>query len=246
MSQNRSVVAELSLITSADVQVTSSAYYADPNFADQGAIIWVVEVRNVGAQMVESAEINFTSHDASGSVLASDFTFVGPVPPGETRASGSSADYFGTEASVDIQVGTVRFTTEDPGLGRAEITSNNWRVDQDFAGLQAIIWTVEVQNNSAAQLEAVEVAIVTYDAAGKIVTTEFTFVGPIPPGERRSSESSADYHGTEASAIFQIVYVQDLIPGYRTRDLFHKLQSRVPRGFLGKRNERLGVTPSRR
>jgi hypothetical protein len=208
MSQNRSAVARLSLIPAPVVQIISSAYYPDPDFAGDGAVIWVVEARNNGAQTVESAEINFTSHDASGAVLASDFTFVGPIPPGETRASQSFADYLGTEASVDVQVGTVRFATEDPGLSQARITSSNWRVDPEFAGEGAIIWTVEVQNDSDVQLEAVEVDIVTHDASGKIVTTDLTFVSAIPPGERRSAQSFADYHGNEASAIFQIANVR--------------------------------------
>ena len=208
MSVNRSAIAQLSLIPAPAVQVVSSTYYPDPDFAGEGAVIWVVEVRNNGAQTVESVEINFTSHDASGTVLASDLTFLGPIPPGETRASRSFADYLGTEASVDIQVGSVRLATEDPGLTRAQIISSNWRVDPDFAGEGAIIWTVEVQNDTDVQLEAVQVDIVTYDTSGKIVTTDLTFVGPIPPGERRSSQSYADYYGTEANAIFQIADVR--------------------------------------
>jgi hypothetical protein len=171
-------------------------------------VVWVVEVRNTGTQFVEVAEVNFTSHDAAGTVLASDLTFVGPIPPGETRAAQGLADYLGTEASVDIQLGRVTLATEDPGLTRAQITSSNWRVDPDFADEGVIIWTVEVQNNSDVELEGVQVDIITYDAAGKIVTSDLTFVGPIPPGERRSGESFADYYGTEVNAVFQIGSVQ--------------------------------------
>jgi len=67
---------------------------------------------------------------------------------------------------------------------------------------------VEAQNNSAATLESVGIDIVVYDAAGRITATGTTFVGPIPPGEKRSSQSFADYHGNEANAIFQISSVR--------------------------------------
>src|SRR3954452_13617773 len=103
MDQARTAVAQLAMASSA-VQVTSSAFHADPAFGGEGAVIWAVEVRNVGTQTVESARIDFTSHDAAGAVLSSDFTFVGPIPPGETRPGKSFAGYTGTEASADFNV----------------------------------------------------------------------------------------------------------------------------------------------
>jgi hypothetical protein len=210
IDQNRTAVAQLSA-ASAAVQVTSSAYYLDPEFAGEGAIIWVVEVRNVSSQLVESARIDFTSHDAAGRVLGSDFTFVGPIPPGETRAGKSFAPYLGTEATADFQPGEVVFATEDLHLGSAQIVSHNWRVDPDYAGTGAVLWTVEVQNTSAAELDVVEVDFISYDANGKIVTVDFTSVGPIPPGEKTSGESFADVYGDETSAQFQIASVT--LPG---------------------------------
>jgi hypothetical protein len=207
MDQNRTAVAQLTT-ASTSVQITKSAFHPDPTFSDEGAVIWVVEVKNVSALTVESARVDFTSHDAAGAVLASDFTFVGPIPPGETRAGKSFAGYTGTEASVDFNVGEVVFATEDLHLGAAQVTSSNWHVDPTFGGTGAVIWTVEVQNTSASELESVEVDFITYDANGQIVNVDFTFVGgPIPPGEKRSSESFADVYGTEANAQFQIASV---------------------------------------
>jgi List-Bact-rpt repeat protein len=206
MTENKSVVAQFSGTSSA-VQVASSTYFPDPSFGGQGAVVWAVEVKNTTNRVVEEAQINFTSHDASGTVLASDFTFVGPIPPGETRASQSYAAYHGTEASVDIKVGEVQFATEPLDLSSAQITSSNWHADPTFDGQGAVVWTVEVLNTSNAPLESVEVDFVTYDASGKILTVDATFVGPIAPGERESSEGNADYHGTEASAKFQVANV---------------------------------------
>jgi List-Bact-rpt repeat protein len=202
MDQNRSAVAQLT--AGATVEIVSSAFYPDPEFAGEGAVIWVVEARNTGSQVVESAKIDFTSHDASGAVLASDFTFVGPIPPGETRAGQSFADFLGTEASVDMKVSEVILATEDPNLGAAQIVSSNWRVDPEFNGTGAVVWTAEVQNTSSVELEGVQVDFTTYDASGKILGYDATFAGPIPPGEIRSLESFTDIHGNEANAKFQI------------------------------------------
>jgi hypothetical protein len=210
MSANRSAVAEFSAAASPDaVQITSSAWYPDPDFGGSGtgAIIWVVEVRNTSSQVVNLARIDFISRDAAGNILASDFTFVGPIPPGETRANESLADYLGSEASVDIQVVEVEYGTEDPGLSVAQIVGSNWRVDPEFAGEGAIIWTVEVQNTGAAELELVRVDFVTYDANGQILEHDFTFVEAIPPGQTRAAEGLAELRGNEASVNFQVTEV---------------------------------------
>nr|AUN36813.1 hypothetical protein [uncultured bacterium] len=207
MTQNNTAVAQLST-GAAGVQISSSAYYMDPEFGSEGAIIWVAEVRNTTNQTVQNADIEFTSHDASGQVLASDFTFVGPIPPGETRANQSLADLQGTEASVDIRVSDVQFATEDPHLSSAQITASDWKVDPETGLEGAVVWNVEVQNVSSTQLESVEVEFATYDSAGKIVAADHTFLDPIPPGEKRSAQGLADHHGTEATAKFQIASVE--------------------------------------
>jgi hypothetical protein len=207
LTQNKTAVAQLST-TALPVEITSSTYYLDPDFGSDGAVIWVVEVRNTSTQLVERARIDFTSHDASGTILTSNFTFVGPIPPGETRAHQSFATYLGTEATVEIQVTEVQFGTDDGNLGAAEIVSSNWRPDPDFGFDGIIIWTVEVMNSTATELESVRVDFVTYDASGKVVAADFTFVGPIPPGERRASQGFADYHGNEATVRFQIASVR--------------------------------------
>lgn len=208
MDANKSAVAQLSAGASGDLQITSSAWYPQPaSDSVSGAVDWIAEVRNNTSRVVEVARIDFVSHDAAGVVLVSDFTFVGPIPPGETRASESFADYIGTEATVDIRVGEVTYATEDPNLGAAQIVSSNWRVDQALGDDGAIVWTVEVQNLSADLLDAVQVDFVTYDAAGKILEYDFTFVGPIPAGATQSSEGIADLHGSEATVNYQIASV---------------------------------------
>jgi hypothetical protein len=205
MDANKSAVAQLSGASSAELQITSSAWYPAPDLAE-GSVVWVVEVRNNSSQTMEFARVNYTSHDAAGNVLVSDFTLVGPIPPGETRANEGLAEYRGTEASVDFQLGEVAVATEDLGMDSAQIVSSNWQPDPSFEGTGAIIWTVEVQNNSSLE-QFVQVDFVTYDAAGKILDYSFTFVGPVPPGGRAAGEGIADLHGTEASVNYQVAGV---------------------------------------
>lgn len=208
MSQDQSVTAQLSAALSG-VEVVSSAFYPQPDFGVEGAVIWVVEVRNVTTRLIETAEVDFTTHDASGGVLAVGSTFVGPIPPGETRVGQSFADYLGGETTADFQVVDVLFATTPSRLGEAAIASSNWRVDPEFAGDGAVVWTVEVRNTTGVQLEAVQVEFSTYDAAGRILAADFAFLDPIPPGETRSAEGFANYHGgAEATAKFQIASVE--------------------------------------
>lgn len=202
LSSNQTAVARLSTAP-AGLEVVSSAFYLQPDFGQDGAVIWVVEVRNPTAQLVETAQIDFTSRDVSGGVLASSSAFIGPIPPGQTRVTQGFADYLGTEATADFLVASVQFGSGESNLGAAEIVASDWRADAEGF----IIWTVDVRNTSSSQLESVEIEFSTYDAAGKIVAASFTSVGPIAPGETVSGEGLADHHGTEATAKFQVASI---------------------------------------
>jgi hypothetical protein len=215
MDANKNAVAQLTGASSAELQITSSAWYPAPELGE-GAVIWVVEVRNNSSQTIEFARVDYTSRDAAGNALVSDFTLVGPIPPGETRANEGLAEYRGTEASVDFQLGEVAVAAEDPGLSAAQIVSSNWTPDPEFGGEGAIIWTVEVQNTSSLPL-FVQVDFVTYDAAGKIVDYAFTFVGPVPPGGTATGEGVAELHGTEVSVNYQVAGVTQDDLGLRRR-----------------------------
>lgn len=140
--------------------------------------------------------------------LTSSSAFLGPIPPGGTRVDQSLADYLGTEATADFRVADVQFGSGDANLGAVEIVSSDWRVDPESAAEGFIPWTVEVRNTSSSQLESVRIEFSTYDAAGKILGASFTFLGPIAPGAAQSANDVADYHGTEASAKFQVSSVE--------------------------------------
>jgi len=206
MTADRSAVVEFTSGASPDaIQITSSAWYPEPDFGGEGfgAVVWLVEVQNTSAQVVELAQIDFVSRDAAGNVLASDFTFVGPIPPGESRANESLADYVGTEASAEFLVGEVQFGTEDPQLGVAQIVSSDWREDPSAGETGGIVWTVGVQNTGAEAIEAT-IDFVTYDVNGQILEYDFTFVGPISPGATAVGEGLADLRGTVANVSYKV------------------------------------------
>jgi hypothetical protein len=208
MSKDQAVTAEFSTSSgAAGVQVVSSAFYLEPG-SGEGVVIGVVEVLNSGTQLIETAEIEFTTRDAAGAVLASGPAFVGPIPPGDTRVGQGFADYVGTEATADFRVTDVLVATEPSRLAEAEIVANTWQVDPAFSETGAVVWTAEVRNTTSAQLEFVQVEFSTYDAAGKVLAVDFAFLDPIGPGETQLAEGFADYHGTEASAKFRIASVE--------------------------------------
>jgi hypothetical protein len=207
MSKDQAVTAQLSASSGLEgVQVVSSAFYPE---AGEAVVIGVVEVLNSSTQLIETAEIEFATRDASGAVLASGPAFVGPIPPGETRVGQGFADYVGTEATADFQVTDVLVATEPSRLGEAEIVANSWQVDPAFSETGAVVWTAEVRNTTSTQLEFVQVEFSTYDAAGKILAVDFAFLDPIPPGETQLAEGFADYHGgAETTAKFRIASVE--------------------------------------
>jgi hypothetical protein len=102
---------------------------------------------------------------------------------------------------------------EDPSALKAvEIVSWNWRRDPSFGTKGTIRWNAQVRNLSNRYIESVRLELTTYDSGGKLVTTAFTFVRAIPPGETRSDESHADYYGTEQRATLQVARVRFSTP----------------------------------
>jgi hypothetical protein len=202
MDAAHSVVAVFN--SAAQAQITTSNWRPDPDFGTDGAVIWTVEVQNPTDQTLHQVRVDFSTRDQTGKILASDFTFLGPIPPGETRAAESFADYLGSEATADFQITDVEVGTGENPLAGVEITSSNWRADPDFGIDGAIIWTVEVLNTTDHSISGVRIDFSTFDGSGKILTADFTFVDSIPAGGTRTAQSFADYFGTEASVKFQV------------------------------------------
>ena len=82
----------------------------------------------------------------------------------------------------------------------AKLSDVNWSADPSFGTGGSIIYNVEVTNTSNRNIDLAKVEFTTYDKAGKLVTSDFTYVKAIPAGGKRTDKSYADYYGTEENA----------------------------------------------
>jgi len=90
-------------------EITQWNWRKDPTFGTKGAIRWDVEVRNKSSKNLESVKVEFTTFDRNNKLIATTFSYVSAIPPGETRSDASFADIFGTEESATIKISGVRF-----------------------------------------------------------------------------------------------------------------------------------------
>jgi hypothetical protein len=90
------------------VEIADWNWLKDPNFGTRGTIKWNVQVRNKGSENIESVKVEFTTYDGTGKLIATTFTYVSAIPPGEVRASSSFADLYGTESRATTQIAGVR------------------------------------------------------------------------------------------------------------------------------------------
>ncbi len=188
MSQSLTAIVQFDVPQVPQARITTSTWRADPEFAGDCAVIWAVEVENTTGQTLELVRVDFNTRDNSGGIVSSSFTFLGPIPAGETRAAESFADYTGQEATAEFQITDIDVAGSDNPLAGIEIVSTNWRADPDFGFDGAIIWTVEVQNTTGQTAENVRIDFSTFDASGKIITATFTCIESIPTGTRRAAE----------------------------------------------------------
>jgi len=85
-----------------------------------------------------------------------------------------------------------------------EVVSWNWQKDPGFAGRGAVIWTVEVRNNTARYVNLLRVDFTTYDAAGNVIDSDYGYVEGLSPGGVRSLKGYATYFGREERARIQL------------------------------------------
>jgi len=86
-----------------------------------------------------------------------------------------------------------------------EIVSWNWRKDPGFGTNGAVIWNVQVRNNTDRYIEHLKVEFTSFDSQGRIVTSDYSFVDGLSPGGTGSDKSYATYFGTEKKASIRIV-----------------------------------------
>lgn len=89
-------------------------------------------------------------------------------------------------------------------LPALEISSWNWRRDPNFGTKGAVIWNVEVRNNTNGYIERVRVEFSTYDKDENLITSDFTYVRGLSPGGTASSKAYATYFGREQTGRVRI------------------------------------------
>lgn len=81
-----------------------------------------------------------------------------------------------------------------------EIVSWNWRTDPSFRTDGAVIWNVQIRNNTNHYVSRLKVDLTTYDASGNIIESDFAYVSGLSPGGTSSAKSYATYLGREEKA----------------------------------------------
>jgi hypothetical protein len=121
---------------------------------------------------------------------------------------------FGAAVVIALAVAVIVLNEADlaaptySNLAAAEIVDWNWQKDLSFGDRGTIKWNVRVRNKSTHNISSVKVDFTTYDAQGRLVSSTFTYVEAIPPGQTRSSNSFADLYRTEEKATVQIAEVR--------------------------------------
>jgi hypothetical protein len=98
-----------SAVSTDAAEVVSWNWRPDPNFGSRGTIRWNVEIRNKSDRNIRSVKVQFSTYDSTGSLIASTFTFVDAIPPGDTRSGSSFADWYRTEKNATVKIAEVYF-----------------------------------------------------------------------------------------------------------------------------------------
>jgi hypothetical protein len=96
-------------------EITDWNWQKDPDFGTDGTIKWNVQVRNKSSANIESIKVDFITYDKEGKLVASSFTYLHAIPPGEARTRKSYADLYMTEARAVVQISEVRLARSEMG-----------------------------------------------------------------------------------------------------------------------------------
>jgi uncharacterized protein YgiM (DUF1202 family) len=93
---------------------------------------------------------------------------------------------------------------KDAPIPPFEVVTWNWRKDPNFGTKGAIIYTVEVRNNTNKYVSSLRVDFATYDKNGNVMDATFLYVSGLQPGGTSSDKSYATYFGNEKKASIRI------------------------------------------
>lgn len=87
-----------------DYEIVDWNWHKDPDFGENGSIIFDVRVRNNTSKSVRSVKIEFATFDANGKIVNTKSTFVFGLPPGGIGSQKGYATYVGTEKTAMIRI----------------------------------------------------------------------------------------------------------------------------------------------
>ena len=90
-------------------RIIDSNWHKDPTFTREGIIKWNVQVKNISSRYIRNVEVEFSTYETNGRMISTDFTYVSAIPPGESRATESYADLYGTESRATLKIVRVHF-----------------------------------------------------------------------------------------------------------------------------------------
>ena len=93
----------------------------------------------------------------------------------------------------------------DTPIPEVEISSWNWHKEPQFGLSGAIVWNVQIKNNTAEYIDNVLIEFSTYNASDELITSAIAYVSGLPPDGYGVAKSYADYYGPEEYARIRIV-----------------------------------------
>lgn len=141
-------------------------------------------IRNTSGATLDYSEYDIVAYDADGKALERDFGYIDLLLPGETRGIGGSI-YVpeGTVAAkVEVQVISGDPTTTD--FTQPFSTSNPTYYGEEFFPIVTAIITSPYNR----PVEDIDVNVVLYNAAGRIIGGGYTFVDFVLPGQPAAAE----------------------------------------------------------
>lgn len=85
-------------------EIVSWNWYTDSSFGTDGAVVWNVQIRNNTNKYITNLKVEFTTYDAGGSLIDTDYTYVSGLSPGGISSAKSYATFFGKEQKASIRV----------------------------------------------------------------------------------------------------------------------------------------------
>lgn len=87
-----------------ELEIESWNWRKDAGFGTDGAVIWTAVIRNNTTEYIRNARVEFTSLDANGRVMDTDFSYASGLAPGGTASAKGYATYFGGEERGRIRI----------------------------------------------------------------------------------------------------------------------------------------------